>query len=292
MARRAQLHPTMATQGHHDPSQWGGTGEDWAEVVSTQVGTRLGVPCAQTRLCIRNGRRGSISLSVIPAGYDLVEAYVELASVEGYVRHLEGAPAKDSERPNVKRPGHTLANIRKVLNDVTAPPSFEGPPDLNAYDVFIGYLIFDALVANRDRHEQNWAILSPQLLTNPRYISPSYDHGGSLGYNLDDRKRERLLEQHGGIMAWAERGTAWRFEHTDAAPTLVRHAHVGLATCSRAGAHWWKERLRAVSLDSICRDLPGGEVPGMSESALGAWCLTQCSAARLPETPLAAFSNG
>lgn len=96
------------------------------------------MPCAQTRLCIRNGRRGSISLSVIPAGYDLIETYVELASVEGYFQHLEGAPAKDPDCPNVKRPGHTMANIRNVLSDVAAPPSFAGPADLNAYDVFVG----------------------------------------------------------------------------------------------------------------------------------------------------------
>lgn len=53
-------------------------GEDWSEVISTQVAELVGVPCAATRLCERNGRRGSLSLSVVPDGHDLWEGTVIL----------------------------------------------------------------------------------------------------------------------------------------------------------------------------------------------------------------------
>lgn len=30
---------------------------------------------------------------------------------------------------------------------------------MTGFDVFVGYLLLDALVAKRDRHEQDWAVL-------------------------------------------------------------------------------------------------------------------------------------
>jgi hypothetical protein len=57
-------------------------GEDWAEVVSTQAATLLGAPCATTSLCMRNGRRGSLSLSVLPKGHSLWEGHLVLERAE------------------------------------------------------------------------------------------------------------------------------------------------------------------------------------------------------------------
>jgi|SRR5699024_380353 len=61
-------------------------GEDWSEVVSTQVARTLGVPCAETRMCVRNGRRGSISRNVVPTAYSLYSGatVLQLASAPGY----------------------------------------------------------------------------------------------------------------------------------------------------------------------------------------------------------------
>lgn len=39
------------------PSNGVEQGEDWSEVIATQVAVLLGVPCAPTRLCVRGGRR-------------------------------------------------------------------------------------------------------------------------------------------------------------------------------------------------------------------------------------------
>lgn len=46
-------------------------GEDWAEVVATQVAIALEVPCAATMMCLRRGRRGTLSLNVAPKGNSL-----------------------------------------------------------------------------------------------------------------------------------------------------------------------------------------------------------------------------
>jgi len=164
-------------------------GEDWSEVVSTQVAIAFGLPCAQTRLCSREGRRGSISLNIRPDDHSLNEGTVALDRCEGvttYFRHTEGRPGADPNRRGVERPGHSLANIRVALTGVLPPPGFSGPDEMEAFEVFAGYMVLDALIANRDRHEQNWAVLTPQLASVPERLAPTYDHASSLGFNLQD----------------------------------------------------------------------------------------------------------
>ena len=251
------------------PSNGVEQGEDWSEVVSSRVAEELGVPCAIARLCTRNGRRGSLSLSMIPDAHDLWEGPVvlEAAGVPGYFRHVEGEPGLDPARPGVRRPGHSLINIRQALANVTAPAEFAGPEDMMGFDVFSGYMILDALIANRDRHEQNWAVLAPRLTTSTDVLAPSYDHASSLGYNLLDERRRALLSDPGNLLAWAEKGTAYRFEHEGRPDSLVDHAMNALALCSAEGAHWWTERVQQLQLDAIGSELLEGRVPDMSPEA-------------------------
>ncbi len=255
------LHKNVTTP----PSTGVKQGEDWAEVVATQVGFALGVPCAKTRLCLRNGERGSLSLSVRPPGYDFNEGRVVLqsAGVPGYVPHMEGRRAVDPARPGVKRPGHSLQNIKTALAEASAPPGFRGPEGLQAFDIFVGYMVLDALIANRDRHEQNWAVLRPQLLGTPDRLAPSYDHGGSLGYNLLDAERERRLKDQASLASWASRGTAYRFEHVRSAPSLVEHAVQAMSLGTPEAATWWSTQLAELDLSGLLEALEHG-IPGMS----------------------------
>lgn len=195
-------------------------GEDWSEVLSTQVARMLGIPAARTRMCRRNGRRGSLSLSIHLDGHDLYEGLVamERAELPDYVPHEEGEPAVDPNRRGVKRPGHTLGNIRIALDGVSAPPGFEGPSEVTGFDVFAGYMLLDAVIANQDRHEQNWSVLTPRLTTSPELLAPTYDHASSLGFNLRDDVRSRCARDRARLERWAERGTAGRFEHSAQAP--------------------------------------------------------------------------
>ena len=244
-------------------------GEDWSEVVSTQIAHLLGVPCAATRLCTREGRRGSLSLSVVPEGQFLWAGNVVLdaARAPGYFPHLEGEPGIDPDRPGVKRPGHSLTNIRDALRDVAAPPNFEGPEDLNGYDVFAGYMILDALIANRDRHEQNWAVLMPALLSEAVRLAPSYDHASSLGYNLRDPKRVRCVAERSRLEAWSDNGTAYRFEYSGKPPTLVSHAAKAIDLCTPEGADWWRAQVNDCTLDVVQEALRDRAIVEMSDLA-------------------------
>lgn len=185
-------------------------GEDWSEVLSTQVAELIGIPCAPTRLCMRAGRRGSLSRSIRPGDRDLWEGALVLedAAVPGYFRQIEGGPpAVDPKRPGIRRPGHSLSNIERALDGVLPPPGLKGPAGLTGFDVFAGYLVLDALIANPDRHEQNWAVLTPQLRTLPAALSPSYDHASSLGHNLQDPARRIYMNDPDRLAKWGLEGT-------------------------------------------------------------------------------------
>jgi hypothetical protein len=259
-------------------------GEDWAEVMSTRVAMELGVPCATTRLCIREGRRGSLSLSVIPEAHDLWEGPVvlEASGASGYFRHVEGEPGIDPDRPGVRRPGHNLPNIREALGDVGSPLMFGGPATLTGFDVFAGYVLLDALIANRDRHEQNWAILAPRVKDSRDTLAPSYDHASSLGYNLTDERRRAFLAAPERLVAWAEKGTAYRFEHSARPESLVAHAMNALALSSRQGADWWAERIHGLRLQPLISEVLEEQVPDVSPDAARFACeLLELNAGRL-----------
>lgn len=243
-------------------------GEDWSEVLSTQVALALGVPVAPVRLCTRKGRRGSLSCNIRPEAADLNEGWValeECPQVDGYFPHREGEPGVDPGRPRVKRPGHTIANVQRALAGVAAPPGFEGPAQMNGFDVFAGYLLLDALIANRDRHEENWAVLRPRLTGRVDQLAPTYDHASSLGYNLLDAKRERCLNDQEALKAWVLRGTAYRFEHETVPATLVDLASEALAACSTVARNYWQSRLVDLDLSVVHGALETRAIPEMSE---------------------------
>lgn len=243
-------------------------GEDWSEVVSTQVARQLSIPCARTRLCSRDDRRGSLSLCITPPHFDLWEGAVVLEGAPGFYRQIEGGPrARDPLRPNVHRPGHNLVNIKNALQGVSPPPGFAGPETVTGFDVFAGYTVLDALIANSDRHEQNWAKLRPRLRGRAEMLAPSYDHASSLGQNLTDDARRQRLSHESELAIFARKGLAGRFEHVKPAPTLVDNAATAVRMCSDEGAHWLRQQLYNVDLTPVLDAVSDGKVPEMSEVA-------------------------
>ena len=62
---------------------------------------------------------------------------------------------------------YTISNIKTVLDDL----------DSSLFKGFIKIMVFDALIGEQDRHEENWGITEKN---NQYFISPIYDNGDSL----------------------------------------------------------------------------------------------------------------
>ncbi len=227
----------------------------WAEKIVAELGRLLGVPCAEVDLAVRDGISGSVSRNVAPDGWNLVPGYVLLSAELPDYTGGERLPG---------RPGHSIGNIVTVLSGCGPPPGFDG---LDAVGVFAGFLMLDALVANQDRHDRNWAVLDRADAPVPRLLAASYDHTSSLGFNLVDTARRRILDDPYGIERWAGRGRAGQFEHDATAPstvrTLVDLAREALGRAGPAAEQYWLGRLR--DLDQTAVGGVVADVPGLSD---------------------------
>lgn len=216
-------------------------GEDWAEKVASHLGAFLALPCATVALARWEAFDGCISRNLRPRSCQMQpgRAQLEKYSAPGYVHRSKGK----------SHPGHTLENIRAVLSGAFPPPDCALPFDGSAFDVFAGYVFFDAWIANQDRHDHNWSVLIPGTSPpGPTRLSGSYDHGSSLGFSLRDARCEEMLATEGAVERWCARGQALRLEGR---PNLVDAALEALELASaEARAHWPRQLERVADGDA------------------------------------------
>jgi len=207
-------------------------GGDWAEKLASEIAAILEIPAAEIQMAEREGVRGTLSKNVRPTDqWDLYEGGLWLDADNDAPYSISAARA--SRRHNGASDGHRLEVLAPALRDLGAPPQARGEfAQMDGFGVFCSYLVLDALLANRDRHEQNWSVLRPATSGGTPLLAAAYDHEGSLGFNLTDDQRSEMLARANGIERWANRGTAWRLQWLDEeTPTLVEAAVRAVAMC-------------------------------------------------------------
>lgn len=142
--------------------------EDRSEMVASLLAKQFGIPAADVRLARLGESRGCLSRNVVSdENHELEHASLYLS---------EFVPNFDPRARNSK--GHSEEWIRTILEQLMPPISITSE-NLGAVDWFAGYLLFDALIGNTDRHSENWAIeITPKGMM---HLAPSYDHATSLG---------------------------------------------------------------------------------------------------------------
>jgi hypothetical protein len=229
-------------------------GEDWAEKAASHLGALLGLPCATVELARWNELDGCISRNLRPRYCQMQpgRAQLEKYDAPGYVHQNKGRD----------HPGHTLGNIRAVLSGVLPPPDCALPFDGSGFDVFAGYVFFDAWIANQDRHDHNWSVLIPGTATpGSTRLSGSYDHGSSLGFGVRDATCEKMLATEGRVERWCERGKALRLEGR---PSLVDAAREALGLASPEARAYWPGQLQRIRDSQVRRVMD--RIPRMSDA--------------------------
>lgn len=220
-------------------------GQDWGERVAVEVANLLAVPAARVDLGRRDGKRGVVCRSFASdrAGDPALTNASELLPnvVAGYDPHKTG-----------ESPGYTLDAVIELLTDVEAPDGSD-PVVPDGRSAFAGVLLLDALIANRDRHHDNWGLV--QTSEGVARLAPAFDQACCLGYqaNEDDKKR-RLDEDR--VREWAERGRSNQFEGH---PNLVDLAVEALGRIPAGASAFWIARLKSVTLhdmESVVRRVP------------------------------------
>jgi hypothetical protein len=162
------------------PRQEPEKGEHWAEKIGAEVAGLLGLPHATVELAEFQGVLGTVSKR-FGSSENLVHGNEMLAGrVLGY----------DPEK-KFRNSDHTFERILQVIQEVCGSGSCDR--DLERFG---GYLLLDAVIGNTDRHHQNWAFLRQDRPGGPVYeLAPTFDHASSLGREMLDDRRQRILTE-------------------------------------------------------------------------------------------------
>ena len=178
-----------------------GTGEHWAEKAASEIGHLLGVKTAHVELARYKGKPATICRSFIPT--ESVGGYSEaLASewLDGWKVLKLAMPDYDEGAMHQNRE-HNVKSIAAALA-VVAPSEDLGSL---AKDL-ASYALLDGVIGNMDRHHENW-MLERRRDGNVRVrAAPSFDHASSLGRELSDERRRRVMSSEDGVLRYLKRG--------------------------------------------------------------------------------------
>lgn len=141
------------------------TSEICSEKMSYEIAKILGYRCAKIELAKdEENTLGILNYVFIKLGEE------EHTDAGSYLNISE------KERENF----YTISNIKRVLDSL----------DTSLFEEFIKVMVFDALVGEQDRHEDNWGITR---IGNNYKFSPLYDNGCNL---LNEFKNEEFAEKY------------------------------------------------------------------------------------------------
>lgn len=223
-----------------------GTGDDWSEKVASELCGLVDLPHAVYDLAVWKGRRGVVCPTFVPEGGRLVLGNELLARI------LSGYPEKQFF--HVRQ--HTLRRVLAIVRNkrIRVPLGWNMRPGItSAIDVFIGYLLLDAWIANQDRHHENWSlVVSPAPAI---HLAPTYDHASSLGSSETDKNRkDRLTTRDRGrsMERYVERAkSAFFFSPSNPKPMSTLDAFHYAGKVRPAAARAWLEYLAQLSWQNV-----------------------------------------
>jgi hypothetical protein len=126
-----------------------------------------------------------------------------------------------------------------------------------AADVFLGYLMLDAVVGNTDRHHENWGwVHYPGKAIE---LAPTFDHASCLGRELtDDRRRITLegKEPRRNFERYTEKTRSALFRASkDSKPLAPIDAFYDAALVRPAAGKEWLDRLDSLNEKTLTQSL-------------------------------------
>lgn len=219
------------------------TGENWAEKAVSELCSLLNLPHAHYELAIWKEKLGVITRTFIPQGGQLILGNELLTEVD------ESYPAEK----RYKQYQYTLSIIEALITkhepSIQPPLHWQPIRDIkDSFEVFIGYLMLDAWIANQDRHHENWGVVEyDQQL----YLTPTFDHAPSLGQNLTDKVRNERLktrDENYHIKAYVKKAKSAIYEEDREKKTLSTfEAFHKVAIQRKAAAMAWLGQLEQVT---------------------------------------------
>ena len=177
--------------------------EFWMEIIASKIGAMLGLNILDYNIAKRMDKVGCISKHMVAEneGYALVELMYILAGFS------------DNYNPETDKDKFTVDFVYNALQAI----------GLEKYiKEFIDVLVFDCIIGNQDRHQENWGLISPQeakkhipketnhtgnikLYWVGSKVAPVYDSGSSLGREKDEITIGQMLTDDAQTDAYINR---------------------------------------------------------------------------------------
>ncbi|MDM5309696.1 HipA domain-containing protein [Peribacillus frigoritolerans] len=156
-----------------------GTGEIWAEKVASEVGKMLKLETMDVTIAQYKGRNGLLLTNFINYGEEEFFDGGDLLKV-----------VLEEFDPNNLQ-GYNIENIMTCLKQY------------NLEFQMVRVIMFDALIANQDRHCENWGVI---LKDGKVRFSPIFDNGASLGYNNSEERLNLMFGNTKMFEAFTNKG--------------------------------------------------------------------------------------
>ena len=153
------------------------TGENWAEKVACELAKLIELPHAQYELAKFEDKMGTISGSFVPDNSRFIHGNELLAKV-----HRE-YPVDQFYRVRDYKLEIVLSLVRLMERNNSI---------MGSLNQFIGYIVFDCLIANQDRHHENWGYLIDE--TRNVTLAPTYDHAAGFGCKVSAEDAKKRVE--------------------------------------------------------------------------------------------------
>lgn len=174
--------------------------EFWSEIIASEIGVALGLDVLHYDVAWKEDRLGCLSKSMIdPQKEELQEGYKWLTGFD---------PKYDVN----DKSAYTFQIIERLLTTNFKRECF--------IKNLIEIIVFDSIIGNEDRHQENWSIIVTNKLADRNIVfkkrkpssetvysfAPIYDSGSSMGRELTDEKVLQMLTNNVQLEAYVKRG--------------------------------------------------------------------------------------
>jgi hypothetical protein len=174
--------------------------EFWSEIIASDIGRELGFNTLHYDVVINKNKIGCLSKSMVDANRN------KLSEIINYLRGYDSNYNPNDKSSYCK---YTFRFIEQALRSYNMEGEMRH---------IVTTIIFDSLIGNGDRHQENWGFIIPnshggngeehtELVVNAVkcVFAPIYDSGSCLGRELLDEKIEKMLGDDQMLYAYINR---------------------------------------------------------------------------------------
>jgi hypothetical protein len=156
--------------------------EFWAEIIASRIGELIGVPTPETYCARLEDKYAALVKFFLRVEWDHKnECYIVENLFEGGDSMVRRDPTFERKRGE----RHNIFDVESVFKEMKKETLFGD---------FLKILIFDTIIGNTDRHQDNWGFIVGK--DEAFKLAPAYDNSTSLGSELVEEKLDGFLENN------------------------------------------------------------------------------------------------